>query len=245
MEIEYGSALAEKNQNQRGRSRSPLHGNYERDERTTEERNPSGSQRFGSGRHDHEKNTREQRSWPTPEEAKQAIAAFALQTNENMVEPVRRSDAGTIVELAAEQRPENRSQKSLGEDHLDRERMDEQPEVDEILVATRVALACIRSTVGRNRGIPDDVVQNAQLARGFVMGFEYGSSLVEEDQSQRDWSRSPASGGRRFGVDRHDHGILTHRPSFQTISPLFRQQLSHAPDRSSEGLNKSRCDFTL
>lgn len=144
------------------------------------------------------KEIRENRSWSTPYEAKHAIAEFALQKNEHMVEPVRRSDAGTRVELAGEQRHENRSQKSLREDYPGRERLD----MDEIPMETRVALTCIQRTVGRDRRIPDNVMQNAELARGFVIGFEYGSAIAEDDQTHRERSRSPASGARRRGIDR-------------------------------------------
>lgn len=137
------------------------------------------------------KDIREQRSWPTPGEAKQAIAAFALQNNEHLVEPVRRSDATARLELADEQRTEHRQQQRLGGDHLDRERTDERPEVDEIPMETCVALACIRRMGGRGRDIPDDVMENPDAAREFVMGFEYASGLAEEDEEQRRRSLSP------------------------------------------------------
>lgn len=115
------------------------------------------------------------RTWPNSGLAKQHVAAKALDEHIPRVESNRGST------------------RRSGDNDRGADEVREAPKVP---IEIRLALACIRRMGGRGRDIPADLMENPNLARGFVMGFEFASGLADGEQQQRRRSLSPRVGER-------------------------------------------------
>lgn len=131
----------------------------------------------------------DQRTWPNAGLAKQHVATKALDEDMTRVDSRRGSNRRSG----------------------DNDRPDDEREAPKVPMEIRLALACIRRMGGRGRDIPDDLMENPDLARGFVMGFEFASGLADEDQQQRHRSLSPRVGERERAERNHSMRNATSR----------------------------------